>query len=108
MRANGVDERFCTGDASPREKFDAWVATVPHTLRNPLYHWSHLELARTFGIFDIIDKNSADKIWREANAKLPGLRVHDLLAANKVAVICTTDDPAESLEDHKKIAKLGL
>ncbi len=108
MRSNGVNEKFCTGAAKPREKFDAWCATVPHTLRNPLYHWSHLELARYFGIMDIINPSSADKIWREANAKLAGLRVHDILAANKVAVICTTDDPADSLETHRKIAKSGL
>ncbi len=108
MRANGVAERFCTGDASPREKFDAWCATVPQTLRNPLYHWSHLELARYFGLTDIIDASSADKIWREANAKLATMRVHDILAANKVAVICTTDDPADSLETHEKIKQLGL
>jgi len=108
MRANGVDERFVTGDASPREKFDAWVRTVPHTLRNPLYHWSHLELARYFGLTDLIDEKSADKIWREANAQLPSLRVHDILAANHVAVICTTDDPADPLDLHEKIAQLGL
>lgn len=103
MRSNGVDEKFCTGGASPREKFDAWCATVPHTLRNPLYHWSHLELTRYFGIPDIINPASADKIWREANAKLANLRVHDILAANKVAVICTTDDPADPLEFHEQI-----
>jgi glucuronate isomerase len=108
MRANGVAERLCTGDASPREKFDAWVATVPQTLRNPLYHWSHLELARYFGITDIINPGSADKIWREANTKLAGMRVHDILAANHVAVICTTDDPADSLDAHEKIKQLGL
>ena len=108
MRANGVDERFVTGNASPREKFDAWVRTVPHTLRNPLYHWSHLELARYFNLTDLIDEKSADKIWREANAQLPSLRVHDILAANKVAVICTTDDPADPLDLHEKIAQLGL
>lgn len=108
MRANGVNERFCTGDAAPREKFDAWCATVPHTLRNPLYHWSHLELARYFGITEIISPRSADAIWREANAKLATMRVHDILAANKVAVICTTDDPADPLADHARIAKLGL
>ncbi len=108
MRANGVDERFCTGDASPRQKFDAWVATVPYALRNPLYHWSHLELARYFGITDIINPSSADKIWREANEKLRSMRVHDILAANKVAVICTTDDPADSLDQHEQIKKLGL
>lgn len=108
MRANGVAERFCTGDATPREKFEAWCATVPHTLRNPLYHWSHLELARYFGITESINPASADQIWREANERLASLRVHDILAANKVAVICTTDDPAESLELHEKIKRSGL
>ena len=108
MRANGVAERVCTGDAAPREKFDAWCATVPHVLRNPLYHWSHLELARCFGLTDIINPASAGKIWQQANEKLAGLRVHDILAANKVAVICTTDDPADPLAEHARIAKLGL
>ncbi|MBI3884396.1 MAG: glucuronate isomerase [Opitutae bacterium] len=108
MRANGAAERVCTGDAPPREKFDAWCATVPHTLRNPLYHWSHLELKRYFGLDEPVSPRSADTIWREANARLPALRVHDILAANKVAVICTTDDPADSLADHARIARLGL
>ncbi|HTL67841.1 MAG TPA: glucuronate isomerase [Lacunisphaera sp.] len=108
MRANGVPERACTGAASPREKFDAWCATVPHTLGNPLYHWSHLELKRYFGIDEIINPQSADRIWHQANEKLAHLRVHDILAANKVAVICTTDDPADPLSDHQRIAKLGI
>lgn len=108
MRTNGVAERVCTGDASPREKFDAWCATVPHTLGNPLYHWSHLELARYFGISDIISARSANAIWTAANEKLANMRVHDILAANKVAAICTTDDPAESLADHERIQALGL
>lgn len=108
MRANGVDERYCTGGASPREKFDAWVATVPHTLRNPLYHWSHLELARYFGLTDTIDGRSADRIWQEANARLGSLRVHDILKANQVAVICTTDDPADPLDQHERINRLGI
>ena len=108
MRANGVNERFCTGDASPREKFDAWCGTMPHTLRNPLYHWSHLELARYFGITTTINPASANGIWQEANAKLANLRVHDILAANKVAVICTTDDPADPLDQHAQIGKLGI
>jgi glucuronate isomerase len=108
MRANGVDERYCTGDALPREKFDAWVATVPYTLRNPLYHWSHLELKRTFGIDAVINPKSGDDIWREANEKLKSMRVHDILAANRVAVICTTDDPTDSLDQHERIKKLGL
>ncbi|HYC72908.1 MAG TPA: glucuronate isomerase [Opitutaceae bacterium] len=108
MRSNGVAERVCTGDASPREKFDAWCAAVPHTLGNPLYHWSHLELKRYFGIDDIISPRSADRIWKQANEKLATMRVHDILAANRVAVICTTDDPADSLADHARIAQLGL
>lgn len=108
MRANGVKERFMTGDAAPREKFDAWVATVPNTLRNPLYHWSHLELKRYFGIDTIINPSSGDRIWREANEKLATMRVHDILDANKVAVICTTDDPADPLTVHEQIRQLGL
>jgi glucuronate isomerase len=108
MRADGVPERFITGDATPREKFDAWCATMPRTLRNPLYHWSHLELKRYFGLDVMIGPATADLIWREANAKLATMRVHDILAANRVAVVCTTDDPADSLETHAKIARLGL
>jgi glucuronate isomerase len=81
---------------------------VPQTLRNPLYHWSHLELRRYFGLDDMISAASADHIWREAGAKLAQTRVHDILAANRVAVICTTDDPADSLETHQKIRALGL
>jgi glucuronate isomerase len=108
MRANGVDERFCTGDAPPREKFEAWVATLPQALGNPLYHWSHLELQRYFGIGELIGPETADSIWTRGNAKLPSLRVHDILANNRVAVICTTDDPADPLETHERIARSGL
>lgn len=108
LRSNGVAERFCTGDASPREKFDAWCATVPHTLGNPLYHWSHLELKRYFGLDSLISPKTADAIWQQANEKIAGMRVHDILAANQVAVICTTDDPADSLADHARIAQLGI
>jgi glucuronate isomerase len=108
MRTNGVKERFCTGDASPREKFQAWAETVPHTLRNPLYHWSALELKRYFGVDELLNAQSAERIWKKANAKLPKLRVHDLLTMSKVAVVCTTDDPADSLDLHKKIAASKL
>ncbi len=108
MRSNGVPERFATGNATPREKFDAWCATVPHTLRNPLYHWSHLELTRYFGLDCLISPATADKIWQVANERLATMRVHDILAANKVAVVCTTDDPADSLEQHEQIKKLGI
>lgn len=108
MRANGVSERLCTGDAAPREKFQAWAETVPHTLRNPLYHWTHLELKRYFGIDVLLDARTADQVWKEANERLAHLRVHDLLAHSKVAVVCTTDDPAESLDLHAKIRASGL
>lgn len=108
MRSNGVPERFATGNATPREKFDAWCAAVPHTLRNPLYHWSHLELTRYFGLDCLINPSTADRIWSVANERLATMRVHDILAANKVAVICTTDDPADSLEQHEQIKKLGI
>lgn len=108
MRSNGVPERLCMGDGSPREKHDAWCATVPHTLGNPLYHWSHLELKRYFGLDTIINASSAPEIWRVANARLAGLRVHDFLAMSKVAVVCTTDDPADALDDHARIARHGL
>ena len=108
LRTNGVAERLVTGDASPREKFDAWCATVPHTLRNPLYHWSHLELARTFGITEIINSGSADAIWETANPQLATMRVHDFLTNNKVAVVCTTDDPADPLDLHVRINASGL
>ena len=67
MRANGVDERYCTGAAEPFAKFQAWAATVPHTLRNPLYHWTHLELERYFGVSELLDEASAARIWKHAN-----------------------------------------
>jgi glucuronate isomerase len=108
LRTNGVSERLITGNATPREKFDAWCATMPHTLRNPLYHWSHLELARYFGITDIINPASADSIWERANPQLATMRVHDFLTNSKVAVVCTTDDPADSLELHQQIRASGL
>ena len=108
MRTNGVKEEFVTGRASPRDKFQAWAETVPHTLRNPLYHWSALELKRYFGVDDLLDGKSAEKIWKKANAKLPKLPVHELINMSKVAVVCTTDDPADSLELHQKIRASGL
>ncbi len=108
MRANGVPERLCTGDASPWEKFEAYAATVPHTLRNPLYHWTHLELKRYFGIDVLLDPKSAAAVWREANERLSSLRVWDIFARFRVAAICTTDDPADSLDLHAKIRASGL
>jgi len=108
MRANGVDERLITGDATPWEKFEAWVATVPYTLRNPLYQWSHLELLRYFNIDLTIQPANAKDIWDEANQQLENLTTHEILRRNKVAVVCTTDDPADSLDHHAAIANSGL
>jgi glucuronate isomerase len=110
MRANGIAERFCTGDASDEEKYQAFVRTVPYTLRNPLYHWNHLELLRYFGIDDLINEESSASIWKTANAQLaePGFGVHGILEKNHVAVIVTTDDPADSLEYHQQIREQKL
>jgi len=110
MRANGVDERFCTGDAAPRDKFLAWARTVPETLRNPLYHWTHLELKRYFGIDRLLNESSAAGVWEEANALLatPELRAHGILGKFHVKAVCTTDDPTDDLACHKAVASGGL
>ena len=110
MRANGVPERLITGDeTSPREKFQAWAATVPKTLRNPLFHWTHLELRRYFGIEKLLEESTAQEIWDEANRLLaqPGYSVRGLVERMNVKMICTTDDPTDALEHHKAIAKSG-
>lgn len=110
MRANGVDERYCTGGASPKEKFLAWARTVPHTLRNPLYHWTHLELKRYFGIDELLDESSAERVWEQANHALAtnDLRAHGILTRFQVKAVCTTDDPTDDLACHKAIAASGL
>jgi glucuronate isomerase len=110
MRANGVPEKLITGnDSTPREKFQAWAATVPKTLRNPLFHWTHLELRRYFGIETLLEEGTAKKIWEETGRQLaqPGYSVRGLVERMKVEVICTTDDPVDTLEHHKAIAKSG-
>jgi glucuronate isomerase len=102
MRANGVSERYCTGDASPKEKFLAWARTVPYTVRNPLYHWTHLELKRYFGIEELLDERTAEAIWERANAMLASsdLTARGILRKFKVQILCTSDDPCDGLEDH--------
>ncbi|MGA3268398.1 MAG: glucuronate isomerase [Verrucomicrobiota bacterium] len=109
MRTNGVAERFCTGDAAPFDKFQAWAATVPHTLRNPLYHWTHLELKRYFGINDLLNGQTADKIWKQAGRKLatPAFSTQGILKKFNVKVVCTTDDPVDNLEHHRAFAAQG-
>jgi glucuronate isomerase len=110
MRANGVAERYCTGDAEPFEKFKAWAATVPQTLRNPLYHWTHLELSRYFGIEVLLDQRSAARVWKMANAALASdeMRTQGILKKFKVRTLCTTDDPTDDLGHHQALARAGL
>lgn len=110
MRSNGIPERLITGDATPKEKFLAWAETVPQTLRNPLYHWTHLELRRYFGIEELLSPATAEAIWDQANAALAdaSLSVHGILAKFDVRALCTTDDPADPLDDHHAIAQSGL
>jgi glucuronate isomerase len=110
MRANGVDEAYCTGKAAPEEKFLAWARTVPHTLRNPLYHWTHLEMKRYFGIDELLDEKSAPRVWEQANALLATgeLRAHGILKKFDVKAVCTTDDPTDDLNCHKVIAAAGI
>ena len=107
MRANGVDEKFITGNASDFEKFQKWAATVPYTLRNPLYHWTHLELQRYFGITDILNADSAKKVYDETSGMLQSgeYSVRGLLEKMNVKVICTTDDPLDDLKFHQQIKK---
>ncbi|MBW5396163.1 glucuronate isomerase [Brachyspira pilosicoli] len=111
MRANGIDEKFITGDASDYDKFMAWVKTVPNLIGNPLYHWSHLELQRYFDIYEVINEDNANTIWQKANEKLENMTVKDILKKFKVHTIGTTDDPIDNLEYHKLInegkAKIG-
>ncbi len=110
MRSNGVDERLCTGDGTHFDKFLAWARTVPRTLRNPLYHWTHLELKRCFGIDRPLDERSAPAIWEEATALLarPDLGARGILRKFRVEALCTTDDPADPLEHHEAIARSGF
>ena len=110
MRAHGINEKYVTGDASDREKFEKWAQTVPYTLRNPLYHWTHLELQRYFGIDILLDQSSAKRIYDETKEKLNSKEysVRNLLRMMNVEVVCTTDDPVDSLEHHETIRKDGF
>ena len=110
MRTNGVDERYCTGEASDWEKFEKWAETVPNTLRNPLYHWTHLELKRFFGVEELLSPSTAKAIWDECNAKLqtPEYSCRGIIKMANVHTICTTDDPVDSLEYHRAIKADGF
>ena len=110
MRANGVNERFCTGDASDWEKFEAWARTVPFTVINPLYLWTHMELRRPFGIKTLLGPETARSIYERCNARLQraDFSARGLLRRMNVRLVCTTNDPAESLWEHDQIAKEGF
>lgn len=110
LRTNGIDERLVTGDAPPREKFDAFASTMPYLLRNPMYDWSHLELARYFGITELLSPKTANAIWEHANAQLaePACSARGLMTRSRVRLVCTTDDPADTLEYHQQVAAEGF
>lgn len=109
MRAHGVDEKYITGNASDEEKFMKWAETVPFTMRNPLYHWTHLELQRYFGVTEVLNSTSAKRIYDHCAAllKTPEYSVKNLLLKMNVKVLCTTDDPIDDLGYHKKIKASG-
>ena len=107
MRANGVDEAYITGDAPDREKFQKWAETLELAIGNPLYHWSHLELRRYFGYEGVLNEDTAQEVWELCNQKLqePGMSARNLIANSGVTLVCTTDDPADSLEWHQQLAQ---
>ena len=106
MRSNGIDEKYITGDATDREKFQKWAETLEKAIGNPLYHWSHLELQRYFDYHGVLNGDTAEEVWNICNAKLAedSMTVRNIIRKSNVKVICTTDDPIDSLEWHKKIA----
>ena len=103
MRANGIDEKYITGDASDLEKFKAWAKTLSHLIGNPLYHWSHLELQRYFNIYEPLTEDNAEDIFNRCNEILKTLRVRKILEDSKVNIVCTTDDPCDDLHYHQLI-----
>lgn len=110
MRTNGVNESYCTGNKGDYEKFEQWAATVPYTLRNPLYHWTHLELQRYFDVHQLLSAATAKKIYEECSEKLssPEYSVQNLLRKMKVEMLCTTDDPIDTLVHHQHIKANGF
>lgn len=110
MRTNGIDEKYCTGNASDWEKFEKWAETVPMTLRNPLFHWTHLELKKFFGIEEILSPGNARKIYDACNEKLatPEYSCRNIIRMANVHTICTTDDPIDNLQYHQQIKASGF
>ncbi len=110
MRSNGVEEKYITGDASDREKFQKFAEALPKAIGNPMYHWCHLELQRYFGYTGVLNGDTAEEVWNLANEKLrndPNMTVRGLVRQSNVYMVGTTDDPCDSLEWHKKIAEEG-
>ena len=107
MRTLGVSEKYITGNADDKEKFLQWAASVPYTVRNPLYHWTHLELARYFDCFELLSEKNANEIYTLCNSRLksPEYSVRNLLKKKNVSVVCTTEDPLEDLKHHKKLVQ---
>lgn len=107
MRSCGVDEKYITGDASDKEKFLKWAEVLGKAIGNPLFHWSHLELKKYFGYNGVLNKNTAEEVWDLCNKRLaePDMTVRNIIKQSNVTLICTTDDPVDSLEWHKKIAE---
>src|SRR5699024_9246401 len=107
MRANAIPEKYITGDAGYREKFDRFASIMPGLIGNPIYHWSHLELKRFFGIDDLLSSDTAASIWDHANAKLqsPDGSARQLIVQSNVRTLCTTDDPADDLKYHRLLAE---
>jgi len=105
MRANGIDEKYITGNGRDKTKFLKWAETTPYTMRNPLYHWTHLELQRYFGIHDLLNKKTGEAIYENSSSQLQAadFSAQSLLTKMKVKVVCTTDDPTDSLEHHQKL-----
>jgi len=105
MRTNGIDEKFCTGNASDWEKFEKWAQTVPYTLRNPLYHWTHLELQRYFDVNELLNPDTAKAIYEKNSERLnsPAFSTRNIMRKMNVKAVCTTDDPTDTLEHHQKI-----
>ena len=104
MRTNGISEKYCTGNGSDTEKFNKWAETVPAAVGNPLYHWTHLELARYFNITELLSPSTASAIYEKASAMLQTkeFSTRGMIRKMKVEVICTTDDPTDTLEHHQK------
>ena len=110
LRTNGVAEKYITGDASDWEKFQKWAETMPYCMRNPLYHWTHLELKTCFGIDKVLNPQTAKEIYDECNEKLasPEFSARNLMLHYNVEAVCTTDDPVDSLEYHKQVRESGF